>query len=44
VESETRDYLRHFGRLPWAERRTLKRVGFDADALYVASLQSMVVA
>jgi len=35
VESETREYIRHFGRLPWPERRTLRRMGFDTDAVYV---------
>jgi tetratricopeptide (TPR) repeat protein len=44
VESETRQYIAHFGRMPWAERRILKRAGFDADALYVEHQRGTVVA
>lgn len=35
AEATTRDYVRKFGRLPWADRRMLKRAGFDADAIYI---------
>ena len=35
TQSAIRSYIGDFGRLPWAERRMLRRAGFDADAIYV---------
>ena len=28
-------YIANFGRLPWPERRALRKLNIDADALYI---------
>jgi len=31
----TVNYIAHFGRLPWPERRALLKLNISADALYI---------
>jgi tetratricopeptide (TPR) repeat protein len=35
AEKSAVDYVSRFGRLPWPERHALRKLGIDADALYV---------